>query len=67
MEADDCELELTDREIVDMVTEPAAPDAADNIDAETSHGDISRVTADDAFNALEVRLFSAHSNFISKF
>lgn len=63
LEEDYSELELTDQEIVDMVMEPAAPDTADDIDAMW----LQPVTAEDAFKALEVRLFLAHSNFISSF
>lgn len=60
-EADNSKLGLTDWEIVDMVTEPATPKA------EMTHGDFSRVTADKAFNAIEVRSFPAHSNIIGRF
>lgn len=55
LQADDSELEVTDQEIVDMDKEPSAPEEADDVDSETTHDNTSRVTADDAFNAREVR------------
>lgn len=66
LQADDSELELTDQEIVDMVKEPSAPEEAYKTDSETTHDDTRQVTADDAFNAFEVRfLLTSRYQFAS--